>query len=82
MFLIDEFINIPGSNSIGIHLQNFHPNQESMQDSRSNSNNNANNNRGSLLLDSNENDIKLEKSNILLLGPTGDDTFFTTIDLI
>ena len=30
-----------------------------------------NNSRGSILLDGNENDIKLEKSNILLLGPTG-----------
>lgn len=65
----EEFINIPGSNSIGIHLQNFHPNQESSQDKSSANSNNSN--RGSLLLDGNENEIKLEKSNILLLGPTG-----------
>lgn len=31
----------------------------------------ANGSRGSLMLDTSENDIKLEKSNILLLGPTG-----------
>lgn len=65
----DEFINIPGSNNFGIHLHNFHPNQEPQQQNKTQ--NSGNVNRGSRLLDSNDTDIKLDKSNILLLGPTG-----------
>lgn len=88
--LLDEFINIPSPNSIGIHLQNFQSAQEALHNSTnhhlhdgkspssssssSNGNPNAyssNSVRGSHLLEANELDIKLEKSNILLLGPTG-----------
>lgn len=77
----DEFINIPSPNSIGIHLQNFQSAQEALHQQGGGggpqgsdgkpSNSGPNSQRGSFLLEANELDIKLEKSNILLLGPTG-----------
>ncbi|KAI7697606.1 ATP-dependent Clp protease ATP-binding subunit clpX-like [Sarcoptes scabiei] len=63
-----EFINIPGHSPFGIHLQNLQTQETPIQDKF---NQNTNQNRGSFLLENNEIDIKLEKSNILLLGPTG-----------
>lgn len=51
-----------------MHLQNFHANQEQQQ---SQDKGTPSSNRGSSLLENNPDDIRLEKSNILLLGPTG-----------
>lgn len=68
-----EFINIPGTNPFGpLHLQNFHsPDSNLSPPERPQQFQQPSQSRGSLLLEGKQVDIKLEKSNILLLGPTG-----------
>lgn len=52
---------ISHSNALGVSFQQQQMNQES----------DAKSNRGSEILDATSHELRLEKSNILLLGPTG-----------
>ena len=61
----EEFINIPGASTLELQFHS-HPDPVAHQEKLP-----ITNQRGSSLLDGNETDIKLDKSNILLLGPTG-----------
>ena len=73
ILFVTDFLNLSGFNfgapqSNGLGLQ---PNQEGRAQSNATTSGTAG---GSDILDSNSHELQLEKSNILLLGPTGSGT--------